>query len=180
MSMRTYDDFLRRGLDGGELWNTIKNRCVSHHDILTEMRSRQEQLATYAKLRVQEPATKDGLDRVQNSLISDIQFLETMAWRVFVFGNRSLFSVKPGTEGELYKRMKNDPDYHKIRDSAMMSLGESGCEYERIIMSARSGIIPKLCLKPGCGHKAVRKAQKWLKRTMRSEWESSVLRRYRY
>jgi hypothetical protein len=111
--MRTYDEFLQHGLDGTELWNAIKNRVASHHDILTEMRERQKALAVYAKSGTKFGQVIDGVDAAQHSLLKDIKFLETMAWRIYMFGSRSLFSPKPGRDGEYMKRQRTDPSYWK-------------------------------------------------------------------
>lgn len=151
--MHTYDEFLQRGLDGTELWNTIKHRVASHHDILSEMRERQKALAVYAKSSVKFGQVIDGVDAAQRSLLKDIKFLETMAWRMYMFGSRSLFSIKPGKDGEFMKRRRTDPSYWK----------------ERTLMVAKYG--EKL---------GVSKADKRLKRTIRQEWEDTILRKYAY
>lgn len=113
--MMTYDQFLQRGLDGTDLWNTLKGKTVSHHDMLNEMRNRQKILAAYAKSRSKFGQVVDGVDEVQRSLLKDIRFLETMAWRLYMFGSRSLFSSKPGADGEYLKRCRTDPTFWKMR-----------------------------------------------------------------
>lgn len=125
-----YDDFLRRGLDGGELWDAIKNRCVTHHDMLDEMRNRQKQLAVYSKHPVGKK-DRDGIDSVQASLLKDIKFLETMAWRLYMFGSRSLFAINPGRDGELMKRKRTDPGYWK--DRALFGERKADKLWKRII-----------------------------------------------
>lgn len=151
--MHSYDEFLQHGLDGIELWNAIKHKVASHHDILTEMRERQKALSVYAKSGTKFGQVIDGIDTAQRSLLKDIKFLETMAWRMYMFGSRNLFSPKPGKDGELMKRKRTDPGYWK----------------ERALMVAKYG--EKL---------GVSKADKRLKRTLRQEWERSILRRYAY
>lgn len=109
----SYDDFLQRGLEGRELWNTIRAKCTSHHDMLQEMRERQMQLSVYAKAPVGQKI--GGVDAIQRALLGDIKFLETMAWRIYMFGSRSLFKKTPGNDGELRKRQRTDPEYWKRR-----------------------------------------------------------------
>jgi|ERR1041385_1309058 hypothetical protein len=143
--MHSYDEFLKHGLDGTELWDTIKYKIASHHDILTEMNQRQRALAVYSKSGTKFGQVIDGVDAAQRSLLKDIKFLETMAWRMYMFGSRNLFSEKPGNDGEFLKRCRTDPAYWKSR--------------------AQHG---------------QKKADKWLKRVIRKEWEDSILRKYRY
>ena len=139
-----YDRFLTRGLDGTDLWNTIRHRCATHHDMLDEMRSRQKAMAVAARVPSGEKR-KTGISGLEESLLRDVLFLETMAWRLFMFGSRSLFSPYPGKDGEYEKRRRTDPAYWKMRAL--------------------------------CGQK---KADKWIKRVIRQEWERTVLKRYKY
>lgn len=148
---KTYDEYLQRGLEGRELWNTIKHKCTSHNDILEEMRQRQKQLSVYSKAPMGEKI--NGIDRIQMSLLGDIRFLETMAWRVYMFGQRSLFSPLPGPGGELRKRQRTDPAYWKYRAQAIAKHGKA---------------------------EGVKHADKFLKSRMREEWERTVLKRYKY
>lgn len=171
----TYDQFLTRGLDGRELWETIKHKCTSHNDILAEMRNRQEQLAVLGKHPIGEKE-KSGITRFEESLLTDIKFLETMAWRVYMFGSRSLFSRKPGKDGEFAKRVRTDTTYHKKRDFEMSRFGEAGCQAENNIFNT----IQRKCLAPGCKHRAVSLAHKAIKRAIRKTWEDEILRKYNY
>lgn len=182
--MMTYDKFLRRGLEGQALWDTIKHRCATHNDMLDEMRTRQQQLAAYAKMGINSSERINGLDKVQHALIQDVKFLETMAWRVYMFGNRSLFSAKPGSQGELCKRVRNDTAFHKLLSSMKMQYGPPGCQFDEsgfdLDWSASIRLKRRPCLMQGCRHFGANKALKSLKATMRQEWERTVLRRYAY
>ena len=147
-----YDDLLQRGLQGRELWNTIKYKCVSHNDILAEMGQRQRQLAAYAKMSIYGEKI-NGIDKVQMALLGDIRFLETMAWRVYMFGKRNLFNPLPGSAGELRKRQRTDPKYWKYLAVAVAKHGKK---------------------------EGTKIASKWLKSQIRMEWEKNILAKYKY
>lgn len=167
-----YDKLLSRGLDGTFLWETIKHRCVTHNDILDEMRTRQVQLAAYAK--------HSKMDAVQESMVRDILFLETMAWRVYMFGPRSTLSLHPGRDGEYLKRLRNDPAFHKMLAHCKATVGPPGCQYPESGLSPGLGPMRPRCLQPKCKHQGANKALKWLKSKIRQEWSDTILRRYKY
>jgi hypothetical protein len=173
--MMSYDDFLCRGLEGRELFNTIKGRAVTHHDMLTEMRDRQIQLSKYAKCPLGEKS-KDGTDAVQRALMGDIKFLETMAWRLYMFGNRSLFKKTPDSMGELEKRKRTDPGFWAKLSMCKAAYGPAGCNYP----ANERNPLKNPCSMPKCTHKGAKHAVKWLKNKMRNEWEKTLLRLYNY
>lgn len=168
----SYDHVLTHGLGtaGGALWETIRTKCPTHNDVLVEMNNRQHILASYSKGK--------AYDSIQGELVSDIRFLETIAWRMYMYGVRRtvLTALSPNETGEFFKRRKVDREYRKMVSDCNVSTGCIGCEE----LENTLRLIKKPCLAPGCPHRGLKKADKWMKRRMRQEWEDTVLKRYMY
>lgn len=146
--MRSYDDIILHGMSGSSgrlLWAQLKIKCPTHNDMLQEMRERQMDLARYARTH--------SMDEIQMTYLREIRLLETMAWRMYMFGERNMYSLKPGAAGEYNKRRRNDTHYWFVLRDRIALHGQK--EGQKI-------------------------ADKWLKSQMRQEWEQGILRRYRY
>lgn len=162
-----YDQFLTSGLDGVDLWTTIKQKSVTHEGILSEMRNYQEQLSLYSK--------HHKMDGIQETMLKHIKFLETMAWRIYMFGYSNMYSINPGQSGEYAKRMRLDPKFHKMLEQYKLRMGPPGCKYPQNLFWAN---MP--CSAPKCKHTGARYAVKQLKFKMREEWEKEILAKYKY
>lgn len=172
-----YDKFLTRGLDGTSLWSTIRYKCTTHDQMLTEMRTRQKELVTYARMASGfGPVKASGIDAVQEGLLRDIRFLQEMAWRLYMFGRRSLFSPLPGNDGEYKKRMRTDPAFWLKLSQCKMAYGPPGCNYPSNAKDPKKNP----CQQPKCKHSGAVKAEKWLKHNMRAYWNREILNRYKY
>lgn len=163
----SYDKFLLSGLDGTEIWDTIKKKGVSHNTMLQEMRNYQEQLSLYSKTH--------AMDDVQTGMLRHIKFLETMAWRVYMFGYSNLYSVNPGQGGEYAKRMKLDGKFHRMLEQYKLRMGPPGCQYPQNLFW-----FNMKCAVRGCKHTGGKYAVKQLKQQMRQEWERDILSKYKY
>ena len=163
-----YDQRLTHGLEyGRRLWNTIKHKAADHNAILDEMRNRQQLAATFSKNIATRPLSEE--------MAIDAVFLETMAWRVYMFGYTNLFLKNPGVGGEYAKRMKNDPKFHKSLEEHKLRMGPPGCHYPQNIF------YPLMkCLMPQCHHEGGKYAVKQLKSEIRQEWELGILSKYKY
>lgn len=168
----SYDKGITLGMGdrGVALWTMIRDKCPTHNDVLAEMNARQRALSAYAK--------EAPYNSIQGDMLQDIQFLETIAWRMYMYGVRRtvLTAMQPTDGGEFRKRMRNDPAFHKLVSTLNIKYGTVGCE--ELQNSVR--MVKLRCLNPACTHKGVKKATKALKAQMRQEWDRDVLKRYKY
>lgn len=166
--------------NGAMLWWKLRSRNPSHHEILTEMRMEQELLAAYSKGRT-------GCDDNQALMLRRIRLLETFAWRVYMFGSEST-ALYPGRMGELRKRQRMDPKYWKYLEESNRRHGTIGCEQlNNLFRRSKScgkcrtvvfcELHMKACVIPKCTHHGQKYADKWLKSSMRQDWEREMKRR---
>ena len=176
-----YDKLITRGCNQGDVWDAIHAKCFTHADFLAEIETRRRELDAYAKSGISFGAKTGGVDEVQKGMVGHLKLLETFAWRVYMFGSRSRFSVKPGPDGELRKRVRNDRAFHKLLAEAKRKYGPPGFMYDEHGFNFDEASVIQLrkrpCLMPNCTHKGVIKALKNLKMTMHQEWEQTFLKR---